>query len=266
MENISDTVKKKAGGISKYLNDEPQDKIYILWKKGGSTSEELLNVESSTTKSASESGTIMEKFEEDGFYDDDFFSENGIYVFKFSNKILADYQFIKLDKPINMEPIEVRAVVLKKIYDLTPSALISPEKLEALLQEENIFNDENDNLDKSGIYYNGTEIIFSSDFIKSKEHVQDDLKLLDDKTMDRIMREKFLPWLKQNQPDMDDDKILEGLKLFGVSYSARDSYNKFTFSFESGDDYTKNLLQAADIEIIIRDGKIVEDEISCYDI
>ena len=126
--------------------------------------------------------------------------------------------------------------------------------------------------------YNGVDIlIVGSNEEGSMDHVENDLKILNKKSLDTLLKEKFVPWLKGTQyKDMDDDKIIKGIKLYEVTYSYhkfakqyspinKECYlGEFELCFESSNEYTKSILEAAQMNIIIYGNKIVS--MKCHDI
>lgn len=87
--------------------------------------------------------------------------------------------------------------------------------------------------------------------------------------IEKFIKSKFIIWLKgDNFKDLEDEKIYEGLRLTYVSYEYNficdkysptnkdDYFGEFNFGFESGNEYTENLLQASEFRLLINNGKV----------
>ena len=129
----------------------------------------------------------------------------------------------------------------------------------------------------TGVKYKDVEIEVDDDKEDSKNHFYEDYNIILQEGIDKIIKEKFIPWLKGEEfKDKDDVKILEGLKVYNVTYR----YNKiiakyspiekegyfgvFEFHFESSNDYVSAILETVAMEIYIFDNKIVK--VSGYEI
>lgn len=125
------------------------------------------------------------------------------------------------------------------------------------------------NIPKSNIKYNNIEIMISSNVEESLKHVKENFNLLKKEGIENLIKTNFIPWLKGNEfKELEDEKIYFGLKLTDISYSYKficekysptnkdDYFGDFEFTFESGNDYTKNLLQASMFVLLIKDDKI----------
>lgn len=127
------------------------------------------------------------------------------------------------------------------------------------------------------IKYKEVEIVIDNDTEDSKNHFYEDYNIILEEGIDKIIKDRFIPWLKgEDFNDKDNAKILEGLKVYHVVYR----YNKyiakyspiekegyfgvFEFHFESANDYVSDILQAVAMEIYIFENKIVE--VSGYEI
>ncbi len=134
---------------------------------------------------------------------------------------------------------------------------------------------------KSTLQYNGVNITINPNIgcglEESKKHLEVDYNVLVRVGIENAILKEFIPWLKGNDYlDRDNQKILEGLKLYELTYDYRricakysptgkdDYFGHFEFCFESGNDYTKDMLEAVSMEVLIKDGKIVK--VSGYDI
>lgn len=126
---------------------------------------------------------------------------------------------------------------------------------------------------KSGKMYNGINIMIDSDSKESKEHFTEDYKVLEKEGIESLIRNQFVPWIKGKQfKDRDDNKTYEGLRLYAIAYhygrssminknlstNEENYYGQFSFSFESSNDYTKDMLESVTIQVYILDGKIVK--------
>ena len=105
------------------------------------------------------------------------------------------------------------------------------------------------------INWQGVAIDMPFDVEVSEAHVEEDFRVLEQTGIERIIRERFIPWLKGEEfTDRDDEKIFEGLQLYEITYTygriiARYSptgeenyFGQFEFSFESGSAYTADML------------------------
>ena len=129
----------------------------------------------------------------------------------------------------------------------------------------------------SGLSWNGIPIEISFRPEESRAHIQEDFAVLESCGIETLIRERFLPWLKtENFADLDDERIMEGLKLTGILYTygrivARysptgedDMFGQFEFDFASSGPYTEQLLEASAMQVYVKDKKIVK--VSGYDI
>ena len=125
--------------------------------------------------------------------------------------------------------------------------------------------------------YNNIEIKIDFNRSESEAHLEADLKTVVDYGVDRLIRERYIPWLKNEQfSDKEDERIFEGLKMTGILYSygriiakysptgADDFFGQFEFDFESCSEYTADMLEAAAMQVYVKDGEIVR--VSGFDI
>lgn len=111
----------------------------------------------------------------------------------------------------------------------------------------------------------------------SKKHIKEDFEILEKIGIDNIIKEKFIPWLLGEEfLDRDKDKVFEGLSLYEIDYyygkiidkysptGEENYFGQFEFCFESGSDYTSDILEAVAMEIYVLDGNVVK--VSGYDI
>ncbi len=264
MDNYNEKV---VNIILKEMDDECKDRACVILNIGAETTGLVFDINDSKTKCNFDisDDVFNVLFSDEDF--DNYFLESGIYVYKFSGKKLNDYRFIPHDGDIliNGNFDNICYVVLNKLYNLIPIDEKNASRLKENLQIENIFNDENNNLNRTNLFYKNIEVIISKNILESKKHVYDDYKLINDKEIEKIIRERLIPWLKEGvDEDYNDDMIFNGLKVYAVAYKYFDDYSKFVFSFEGNTDYVNNLLQAVDMEIIIKNGEI--SKINCYDV
>lgn len=112
---------------------------------------------------------------------------------------------------------------------------------------------------------------------ESKKHLPADYEALMARGVDNLIREKFIPWLLD--PDFQDrnpEKVFAGLKIYEITYhygkivaqysptGEENYFGQFEFCFEGCNDYTKDILEAAAMEIYIMDGEVVK--VGEYDI
>lgn len=211
-------------------------------------------------------------------YDDlNCFDNPGVYVYKFEHKNLVDYKYIPAEKSNVYHGNEVGYVALYNLYNLEPLEDKAKEKLKENLQIDNIFNQDNNDLDKTNLTYNGIEIKIPMDFIESQKHIQEDFNVIKNTDMEKLIKEQYLPWFKGDDfKDADDEQIYNGLKITAIDYfyhriveeysptHETDYFGEFQFTLLSSSDYTKDMLDAVSMNILINKGKIVE--VSGYNI
>ena len=125
--------------------------------------------------------------------------------------------------------------------------------------------------------YKDLNIIIALNKEESEKHIEEDLKVLTEKGIDNIVKESFIPWLLGTDfQDKDKDKVFEGLKLYEIEYhygkiiekysptGEENYFGQFEFCYESGNDYTSDILEAVAMQIFVLDGKIVK--VSGFDI
>lgn len=123
----------------------------------------------------------------------------------------------------------------------------------------------------TGVKYKDVEIEIDDETEDSRNHFYEDYNIILQEGIDKIIKEKFIPWLKgEDFTDRDDEKILEGLKVYYVMYryskciaeyspiGKEEYFGVFEFHFESSDDYVSDILQAVAMEIYIYGNKIVK--------
>ncbi len=131
---------------------------------------------------------------------------------------------------------------------------------------------------RSNLKFKDIDVVISDyDITNSKKHINDDYDVIKKEGLDKVILEKFIPWLKGNDYlDRDDKKILEGLKLYEVTYhysficakysptNKDDYFGQFEFCFESDSEYTDDILEAVAMQVYIYNNEIVK--VSGYDI
>ena len=130
---------------------------------------------------------------------------------------------------------------------------------------------------QSELSFRGLNILITYNLDESKKNIYNDYEVLKNTNIDSIILEKLIPWLKgQDYIDMDNQKILNSLKLYEITYTfqkicetyspiGKEAYfGRFDLDFESDSEYTDNLLQAVRMEIYIHNNKIVD--INYYDL
>ena len=121
--------------------------------------------------------------------------------------------------------------------------------------------------------YKDIEIMTSYEKEKSQQHLEQDFNVLLEKGIDNIIKESFIPWITATDlKDKDHNKIFEGLKLFRIDYTyskiiakysptgQENYFGQFEFCFESGNEYTNDILEAVAMSVYVLDGKIVKVE------
>lgn len=119
--------------------------------------------------------------------------------------------------------------------------------------------------------YRNIDIVITDNKEESEKNIERDYKVLDEVGIDNIIKEKFIPWLLgEDFADRNHEQVFEGLKLYDISYcygkiidkysptGEENYFGQFEFSFESGNDYTKDIFEAVAMEIYVLDGKIVK--------
>ena len=120
------------------------------------------------------------------------------------------------------------------------------------------------------VTYQNIEIECPFDPKESEAHLEHDFHVLEEYGIDRLILERWIPWLKTEEfRDMDDRKIYEGLRLTSITYSfgriiakysptkQDDMFGQFEFDFESSNDYTADLLEACAMEVFVKGDEIV---------
>lgn len=122
---------------------------------------------------------------------------------------------------------------------------------------------------KTNLKYNGIEIMIGSNKEESLKHIEEDFEVIKNTGIENMIKTNFIPWLKgDNFKDLNDEEIYNGLRLTDISYSYHrfvakyspteqdDYFGEFEFDFESGNDYTENLLQASAFVVLVNKGKV----------
>ena len=121
--------------------------------------------------------------------------------------------------------------------------------------------------------YKDVPIEIEFDIDQSKEHIEEDIRVLCDTGIDSLIKEHFIPWLLNDQfKDRDPQKVFEGLRVFEIFYNygkiiakysptgEENYFGQFEFDFESSNEYTEDILEASAMKVYILNGKIVKVE------
>ena len=123
----------------------------------------------------------------------------------------------------------------------------------------------------SQIEYSGIPIEIESNIDESKEHLSEDWAVLQKEGIEEIIKNRFIPWFKTSEfSDRNNDLIYNGLKIYGIVYcyglidakyspsKIQEKAGQFTFFFESGNEYTADMLESTAMEIYVLNGEIVK--------
>lgn len=129
----------------------------------------------------------------------------------------------------------------------------------------------------SEIRYRDVELTIDFNGQESRDHVCEDFDALQAEGIEKIIRQRFIPWLKGEQfPDREDDLVYDGLRLTEIMYyygriiakysptGKEDWFGQFEFQFDSCSAYTEDMLEAVAMQVYVKDGKIVK--VSGYDV
>ena len=273
MNKISDIV-------SKSLNFEQDENYLVSIISEGSFTSAIMNViNNEAVYNGKENTSISRQLYEVYSKDKDYWSNKGVYIYKFINKDLVDYKYIPVTKINIFQSNEIGYIVLYKLYNINPLNEKDKESLKNNLVIENIFNNQNDDIGKTELYYKDINIKISlnKNYLDSKKHIYDDFKVIENIGIDNIIKENFLPWFKgKDFQDRDDNKIINGLKVVNIDYNYHriintysptketDFFGEFVFEFVSSSDYTKDMLEAVSMNIFVNNGKVVK--VTGYDI
>lgn len=122
----------------------------------------------------------------------------------------------------------------------------------------------------SQIEYEGVAIEIEFNIKESKEHLLEDFAVLQKEGIENIIKSRFIPWFKADEfKDRNDDLIFEGLKIYGIEYyyamiAARysptqkdEKVGQFDFLFESGNEYTADMMESTAMQIYVLNGQIL---------
>ena len=133
------------------------------------------------------------------------------------------------------------------------------------------FIDESDlvTIPETNLKYNDIDIVIGSNKEDSLLHIKKDFDVIQKAGIDKLIKSNFIPWLKgEDNKDLDDEEIFNGLKITDISYSFNkivekysptnkdDYFGEFEFDFVSCNDYTKNLLQASAFVVLVNNDNI----------
>ncbi len=143
----------------------------------------------------------------------------------------------------------------------------------------NIFKkkQQKDDVQVDDIQYNGITVKIETNVEESKKHLNYDFSVLKNRGIEKIIKKKFLPWLKgEDFKSKNDNKILAGLKLYEINYyygkiiekyspiNKEAFFGQFEFCFNSSSEYTEDMLEAVAMQVYVYEGKIVK--VSGYNI
>ena len=125
--------------------------------------------------------------------------------------------------------------------------------------------------------YKGINVKIQSNEKESKMHLDEDFSVLMNEGIENIIKNNFISWLKgENFKDRDDNKIMEGLELYEITYNygriiekyspinKEAFFGQFEFCFNSSSEYTEDILEAVAMQVYVYEGKVVK--VSGYDI
>ncbi len=130
----------------------------------------------------------------------------------------------------------------------------------------------------SELEYNGVSVeILDDNKEESQKHIEHDFAVLVRENIDKIIKERFISWIKgEDFSDRDDDLIFERLNVYYICYDygriveeysptgKEDFFGHFEFEMESSNDYTSDMLEAVSMEVYVLGDDIVE--VSGYDV
>ena len=143
----------------------------------------------------------------------------------------------------------------------------------------NIFKkkQQQNNVQEDDAQYNGITVKIENNIEESEKHFNYDFSVLKNKGIEKIIKKEFLPWLKGKEfKYKNDNKILEGLKLYEITYyygkivekyspiNKEAFFGQFEFCFNSSSEYTADMLEAVAMQVYVYEGKVVK--VSGYDI
>ncbi len=123
----------------------------------------------------------------------------------------------------------------------------------------------------SGIFLQGVEIEYDSNIKSSAKHIKKDLEVIEKVEINHLMKEHLLPWLLNEQfAEKDPENVLEGLRISNIQYHYSKIAEKasptgkaaffgtFIFQIESSSEYTAEILEAVEMNILVRNGEIAD--------
>ena len=123
----------------------------------------------------------------------------------------------------------------------------------------------------SNLFFRGIEVRIDPPDEESQKHVAADSEVIQREGLDNIIRTRFITWFKGEEfADRDDGMIFDGLKLYDVLYQygritgkysptgEEGFFGQFEFDFESGSDYTADMMEAVAMQVYIFNGEIVK--------
>ena len=172
-----------------------------------------------------------------------------------------------------LETNNILYIIISVMMFLVMLLILSPfyEKF-IFKNNKNIYNNKLNYRLETDKKYNGVTIEIYFNTKESSEHLDEDYKVLEREGIENLIKNQFIPWLKIEQfKDKDDDKIYDGMKVYGISYrygriidryspTGHENYfGQFEFSFESSNDYTKDMLEGSvTMCVYVLDDKVVK--------
>lgn len=277
--------------ISSFLDDDNTERFFFIISSKNSYNPCLFNIDNGTAiydgiKTSEIMDSIIsilygDKENPEFMYEEKQWNKvPGIRFYRFLGKQFVDCQIIEKETftiTSITAHVDISYIVLHKLYNIEPANEKDKKNLENNLKIEDIFNKDNSNINNTGLYFKGVEVIISSNTLDSLKHVQEDFKVLENENYELLLKEKYLPWLKGNDfKEYDDDKIISGLEIKEVEYcynsinekysptGIADYFGEFVIYFSSCSDYTKDMLEYVAMKVYINNEKIVK--ISGYDV
>lgn len=132
-------------------------------------------------------------------------------------------------------------------------------------------NNSMNNVFISDLKFNDINIEIGFNIEESKNHLLDDYKVLEKNNLEQLIKNQFIPMLKENDfIDRDNDKIYNGINIYAIDYKygkiidkysptgEENYFGQFEFCFESSNEYTSDMLESVCMEVYILNGKIVK--------
>ncbi len=124
---------------------------------------------------------------------------------------------------------------------------------------------------RSNQFFREVEVRVDPPDDESEKHVAADSEVIRREGLDKIIRTRFIPWVKGEQfADRDDGQIFDGLTLYDIVYyygrivekysptGEEGFFGQFEFDFESGSDDTADMLESVAMQVYVFIGEIVK--------